>query len=68
MAAYEFDSSDLTQEQIDLLGGNASQILTYIPVWDANDPAGWQLVASGTLLSLVVCPKPCGRVTLSPPQ
>jgi len=67
MADYEFDSSDLTQEQIELLGGNALQI-TYIPVWDANDPAGWQLVASGSLLSLVVCPKPCGRITLPPPQ
>ncbi len=67
MADYDFDSSDLTQEQLDLLGGNASQI-TYVPVWDANDPAGWLLVALGTSLSLVVCPKPCGRVTLPPLQ
>jgi hypothetical protein len=67
MAGYIFDSSDLTQEQIDLLGGDVSAI-TYTPVWDPYDTPGWHLMATGTQSSLVVCPKPCGSVTLPPLQ
>lgn len=66
MYSYETDSSYLTQEQIDALGGDLSLIRT-VRVWDPNDPEGWLEVGLGPSYGMVTCPKPCSRITDPPP-
>jgi hypothetical protein len=66
MAAYALDPFDLTDEQINELGGSTAPINT-IAVWDPFPPAGWLAVSIGATGARVVCPKPCGSITLPPP-
>ena len=62
MADYDLNSFSLTEQQLNELGGDESQI-TYIKVWDPYPTPGWLVVALGPTLAQVVCPKPCGSVT-----
>ena len=60
------DVSDLSQDDVDALGGDPAQI-TLIEVWDPNSPAGWQLVAQSSFSARVVCPKPCSLINKPAP-
>ena len=63
---YTVDSYELSQEDIDALGGDAS-LITSIKVWDPNPPKGWLIVSLGQPFAIVTCPKPCSRITDPPP-
>jgi hypothetical protein len=60
MADYDLNSFDLTQPQLDALGGDPS-LISYIRVWDPNDTPGSLVVALSPTAAQVVCPKPCGN-------
>ena len=67
MATFLVESFSLTQEQIDQISTDMTQIQTRT-VYDYTPPAGWMIIAEGPLGSVVVCPKPCGKVQLPAPQ
>lgn len=67
MAAQEINPFDLTDDQINELGGNFPEAINTIAVWDPHHPAGWLAVSIGVNGARVVCPKPCERITLPPP-
>ena len=67
MAALQVESFSISQEQLDQISADGTQITTRV-VYDNDPPAGWMIIADGPLGSVEICPKPCPRVKTSPSQ
>jgi len=61
MATFQVNSITLTDEQKAQISSDGSGI-TFHVVYDPTPPAGYQVIATGNLGSMVACAKPCFQV------
>lgn len=63
MAELQIQGFSISKEQLKQLATDATQVSIQIS-YDTTLPAGFKIIAAGPLGSVVLCPKPCPKVTI----
>jgi hypothetical protein len=59
MSGLAVNAFTISEEDALTIADDLTQVTTQV-IYNADPPAGWQIVASGPKGSIVICPKPCG--------